>query len=76
VSGVKISNLVTISHILFVDDILVFLVGSCSNISHIKRILSRFALVTGMKINERKSTITSCNLFVLVETFLDQSFSF
>ena len=54
-------NLV-ITHLLFVDDIMLFIGGSQRDITKIKAILSLFFEATGMVCNDAKSSISFMNL--------------
>jgi hypothetical protein len=55
--GVNVSERETISHPLFVDDILCCTQGSIRDISELKRILDLFSVATGMKFNFEKSCL-------------------
>ena len=48
----------TLSHLPFVDDILIFLSGSVQDIMSMKEALKLFSSATGMEINKGKSTIS------------------
>ena len=55
--GVRISDMTTLSHLLFVDDVLIFLNGSFRGSHSSKNILSLFCKATGMEPNYDKSSI-------------------
>lgn len=56
--GIKISENFYLTHLLFVDDVLIFLNGSIGDSSVLHNIFKLFQQATGMMINEGKSTIT------------------
>jgi hypothetical protein len=56
-SGIKISNGLAITHLLFVDDILIFCDGSKRDADLLSEGLTLFKLATGMIINAQKSNI-------------------
>lgn len=56
-SGIKISNGLTITHLLFVDDILIFCDGSKRVADILSEDLTLFKIATGMRINAQKSNI-------------------
>ena len=55
--GLEVAVNLYISHLLFVDDILLFSNGSQSEIKEIKKILEIFMKATGMQVNYRKSQL-------------------
>ena len=55
-SGLKITEHYSLTHLLFVDDILIFLNGSVRDIIALNDILQLFCKATGMEINREKST--------------------
>ena len=57
--GIHISQALQITHLLFVDDILIFCIGSMRDTNTLQDILELFSKATRMEINERKSTLTS-----------------
>lgn len=69
IRGLKITEECYLTHLLFVDDVLILLDGSIQDTSTFNRILKLFALATGMEVNRGKSTIT------LVGTTINESFS-
>jgi hypothetical protein len=58
-SGIKISQALHLTHLLFVDDVLIFSGGSRREAEALRNILTLFSKATGMKINEGKSTLTT-----------------
>lgn len=56
--GIKITNECWLTHLLFVDDILIFLNGSVGDLTVIRSIFSLFMLATSMELNKHKSTFT------------------
>lgn len=56
ISGLKITEQFSLTHLLFVDDILIFLNGSVRDIIALNDILMLFCKATGMEINKDKST--------------------
>eukprot|EP00253_Pinus_taeda_P017420 PITA_17420 len=57
IKGIEAAVNLFISHLLFVDDILVFTNGSINELKELKNILELFLKATGMQINPRKSQI-------------------
>ena len=74
--GVQLSQNLHISHLLFVDDILVFCLGSVRDFNTLDDILNLFSKATGMNINFGKSSITSFRLSREEEQALLALFSF
>jgi len=58
-SGIRIASNFQITHLLFVDDVLIFCSGSRRDAETLKDILNLFSKATGMEFNIRKSTISS-----------------
>jgi hypothetical protein len=56
-TGIKITNGLTITHLLFVDDILIFCDGSTRDADTLSEGLTLFNIATGMRINAQKSSI-------------------
>lgn len=56
IKGIKFSNTVTLTHTLFVDDVLIFGDGSLLEWLHYKYLINLFCGVSGMTINPRKSS--------------------
>eukprot|EP00253_Pinus_taeda_P028927 PITA_28927 len=57
VKGLEIAVNMYISHLLFVDDILLFTSGNLNEIKELKNIIDLFMKVTGMQVNYRKSQL-------------------
>lgn len=57
ITGLEAAVNLFISHLLFVDDILIFTNGSLNELKELKSILELFLKATGMQINARKSQI-------------------
>lgn len=57
VRGIEVAVNMFISHLLFLDDILVFTNGDSNEIKELKNILDLFLKATGMQINSRKSQL-------------------
>eukprot|EP00253_Pinus_taeda_P010417 PITA_10417 len=62
VKGIEVAINLFISHLLFVDDILIFTNGSSNEIKEYKSIFDLFLIATGMEINTRKSQICVADL--------------
>eukprot|EP00253_Pinus_taeda_P030228 PITA_30228 len=62
VKGIEVAINLFISHLLFVDDILIFTNGSSNEIKEYKSIFDLFMKATGMEINTRKSQICVADL--------------
>ena len=60
--GIPISLTLTITHLLFVDDILIFCDGSLRSLQVLCQGLNLFHTASGMVINDEKSTISWANL--------------
>jgi len=58
VRGLNIIDHFTLTHLLFMDDILIFLNGSVQDIITLKESLKLFSIATEMEINREKSTIS------------------
>lgn len=56
--GIEVAHNFWVTHLLFVDDIILFSNGSLKDCRTLKRILDLFLKATGLCINERKSTLT------------------
>lgn len=55
--GIRITNKCTITHLLFVDDVLIFLNGRLGDLTTKQHSINLFQTATGMIINNSKSTI-------------------
>lgn len=67
IRGLKISDICYLTHLLFVDDVLLLLDGSIQDTTAFSRLLDLFSKATGMEVNRSKSTIT------LVDTSVNES---
>jgi len=47
-----------LTHLIFEDDVMIFLNGSIGDLTNIKATFSLFQVATGMLINDTKSTLT------------------
>ena len=56
IMGIKVSSTLNLTHLLFVDDVLLFGVGTVEDWQHFKALLDLFCSATGMKISEEKSS--------------------
>ena len=56
--GIHISANYVLTHLLFVDDIILFLNGTLGDSTVVKSILLQFCTATGMQCNNSKSTLT------------------
>lgn len=63
-SGIKIADNFYLTHLLFVDDILIFLNGSIGDSTTLHNSILLFQHATGMKINDNKSTITTAGFSI------------
>eukprot|EP00253_Pinus_taeda_P003007 PITA_03007 len=75
-TGIKIADDFFLTHLLFVDDVLIFLNGSIGDTTTLQNIMHLFQQATGMKINEQKSTITTVGCTVHESAFALQRFPF
>jgi hypothetical protein len=57
--GISISPTLRISHLLFVDDVLIFCSGLRGDVEKLSSILDLFGRETGMQINAQKSTLST-----------------
>jgi hypothetical protein len=55
--GIAVSSSFSLSHLLFIDDILIFCQGNMNYIEHLKTLLTTFCKATGMLINKEKSSL-------------------
>ena len=62
--GIEVGLNLWVTHLLFVDDILLFFDGSRDDFHCLKRILDLFLKATGLVINENKSSITTAGLSI------------
>ena len=61
-TGIAISQVMYITHLLFVDDILIFTNGSRQDVDKVVAGLSLLQTAAGMVVNTEKSTISCSNL--------------
>jgi len=54
--GIKVSRLINILHLLFVDDILIMTKTSIAEWKEIKKVFGRFCSASGLKINDKKNS--------------------
>ena len=54
IKGVKVSNQIELSHVLFVDGVLMFGIGTFDNIQNLIKVLKSYQLATGMEIGKIK----------------------
>lgn len=59
ITGIKIMENCSLTHLLFVDDVLIFLNGSMVDTSALQNVFDLFQKATGMIINVHKSTLTA-----------------
>jgi hypothetical protein len=60
--GIQVAPGMRITHLLFVDDVLIFCNGRVGDAEILADILNLFRLATGMQINSQKSTITTSEM--------------
>jgi hypothetical protein len=60
--GIKVSRLIKVLHLLFVDDILIMTKASLEEWQEIKRVLDSLCSATGLKINEHKTSFLQYGL--------------
>ena len=65
-----------ITHILFVNDILLFMDGSHRKFLKLKSLLGLFSEATGMKCNPRKSSVSFMNLDIVYTNCISRHFDF
>ena len=58
-TGIQVASNCSITHLLFVDDVLIFCSGERGETRVLKEILELFSKATGMEINFSKSTLTT-----------------
>ena len=62
IKGVKVSNQTELTHVLFIDDVLMFVVGTFSNIQNLEKVLKNYQVATSMEINLEKSKLLHNNM--------------
>eukprot|EP00253_Pinus_taeda_P003262 PITA_03262 len=75
-NGIHISENFYLTHLLFVDDILIFLNGCIGDTTSLQNIFSLFQQATGMQINESKSSIMVVGCSLQERTYALQRFPF
>ena len=75
-TGIQIAPNLNITHLLFVDDVLIFCSGSKGESKVLKEILDLFSKATGMEINAGKSSLTTHMLRPKEESELLRLFPF
>jgi len=76
ICGLKISEDCYLTHLLFVDDVLILLDGSIRDSRSFSKILLLFSSATGMLANQSKSTITFSHTSVHESHFAHQVFPY
>eukprot|EP00253_Pinus_taeda_P027637 PITA_27637 len=74
--GLKITEECFLTHLLFVDDVLILLDGSMRDSMSFSHILALFSQATGMQVNRAKSTITMTRTSVAEAQHALQAFPF
>eukprot|EP00253_Pinus_taeda_P013597 PITA_13597 len=75
-TGIKIVDNLFLTHLLFVDDIVIFLNGSIGDSTALHGSILPFQQATGMLINNNKSTITMVGCSIHESAFASQCFPF
>lgn len=75
-TGIKIVDNLFLTHLLFVDDILIFLNGNVGDSTALHGSILLFQQATGMLINNNKSTITMVGCSIHESAFATQRFPF
>eukprot|EP00253_Pinus_taeda_P011273 PITA_11273 len=75
-NGIKLADNFYLTHLLFVDDILIFLNGSIGDTTTLQNSMLLFQRATGMRINEQKSTITLVGCSIHETVYATQCFPF
>lgn len=76
ITGIHISDNLYLTHLLFVDDILIFLNGCIGDATTLQHIFVLFQQATGMMINKSKSTITAVGFTCHESTYATHRFPF
>ena len=74
--GIQVSHHMFITHLLFVDGILIFSNGSQSTVIKLNLILETFSKPTGMTIKDLKSYVSFMNLSHQTEQWIISQFNF
>eukprot|EP00253_Pinus_taeda_P002467 PITA_02467 len=75
-TGIKIADDFFLTHLLFVDDVLIFLNGSIGDTTTLQNAMHLFQQAIGMKVNVQKSTITTVGCTTHELAFASQRFPF
>ena len=62
IKGVKVANHIDLNHVLSMDDVLMFGVGTFNNIQNLIKVLKSYQLATCMEINFEKSKLSHNNV--------------
>ena len=62
IKGVRVANQIELTHVLFVDDVLMFGDGTFSNIQNLIKVLKKYQVEIGMEINLEKSKLSHNNI--------------
>jgi len=76
VKGIEVAINLFITHLLFVDDILIFSNGSLNELKELKSIFDLFLKATGMQINSRKSQVCVADFGRRERTLMENLFPF
>eukprot|EP00253_Pinus_taeda_P006554 PITA_06554 len=76
ITGINVSKNSYLTHLLFVDDILIFLNGCLGDIASLQNIFALFQQATGMQINESKSTISAVGCSQQESVYASRRFPF
>ncbi len=76
IRGLRISELCSLTHLLFVDDVLILLDGSVRDLRNFTKVLKLFSATTGMLPNQMKSTITCTRTSVQESQLALQAFPY
>lgn len=74
--GIKVGSSEILTHLLFVNDVLLFCLGSASELSVFIDLILLYKKVIGMEFNEAKSTLYNYGLDKDLEADLDSFFPF
>lgn len=76
ITGIKITENCSLTHLLFVDDVLIFLNGSLADSSSLQYVFDLFQMATGMIINIHKSSLTEIGCTQHEVFYIRQRFPF
>jgi hypothetical protein len=74
--GVKTSGYLSLSHLLFMDDVLIFLEGSIKEARKMHDILETYCMASGMDLNLQKSSMVLYGVDEVLGQFLQNVFPF